>query len=89
STLRVEAAVFGSDVSLRCPTEGDRIEFERGSKAVRTVLSERGVPKRRRSTWPLLVSGGRIAAIVGIRVAPWARGTTNRFVAIVYERGRL
>ena len=89
STLRVDAAVFGSDVSLRCPTEGDRIEFERGSKAVRTVLSERGVPKRRRSTWPLLVSGGRIAAIVGIRVAPWARGTTNRFVAIVYERGRL
>ncbi|MEA3510086.1 MAG: tRNA lysidine(34) synthetase TilS [Actinomycetota bacterium] len=88
STLRVHPRVLEPDAVIRCAEDGDRIEIEGGSKAVRTVLSEHEIPVRLRSTWPVVVSGGRIALIVGIRVAPWARPTTSQSIAITRERGR-
>jgi len=88
STLLVDAATLREDAVIRCPVEGDRIEIEAGSKTVRTVLSEHDVPIRHRSTWPVIAAGGRIAAIVGIRVAPWARPTASQAVAVTKERGR-
>ncbi len=88
STLLVDAAILREDAVIRCPGEGDRIEIEAGSKTVRTVLSEHEIAIRHRSTWPLIVSDGRIAAIVGIRVAPWARPTTSQAIAVTRERGR-
>ena len=88
STLLVDAAILNEDAVIRCPVEGDRIEIEAGSKTVRTVLSEHEVSIRHRSTWPVIAAGGRIVAIVGIRVAPWARPTASHSVAITRERGR-
>ncbi len=88
STLLVDPAVVERGSTLRVPSTGDRIAIARGSKSVRTVLSEHREAVRRRSTWPLIASDGRIAAVVGLRVAAWAQPTTNRSVAVVYERGR-
>ena len=82
SVLLVDPAVIGDETVLRSATEGDRIEIDAGSKLVRTVLSEAGIAVRLRSTWPVVANGGTIAAIVGLRVAPWARPTTRQAVAI-------
>jgi len=89
SVLLVDAAIFEGEALLRCAAVGDRIEIDGGSKTVRTVLSEREIPVRQRSTWPVIVSGGRIAAIVALRVAPWARPSTGRAVTVTNERGQL
>ncbi len=82
SILLTDPSVFGPDTVIRATTAGERIDVEEGSKTVRTVLSERGVPVRQRSGWPVVANGGRIAAIVGVRVAPWARPTNSEAVAI-------
>ncbi len=87
STLLVDPAIFSDDAAVRGSTLGDRIDIDAGSKAVRTVLAEHGVPVRLRPTWPVVAASGRIAAIVGIRVATWARPTLNRAVAVTRERG--
>lgn len=89
STLLVDPSVFIGDAVVRRPAPGDRIDIAAGSKAIRTSLAEHGVPVRRRGSWPVIDVGGRIAAIVGIRVAPWARPTVNRAVAVTKERGHL
>ncbi|MGB5656531.1 MAG: tRNA lysidine(34) synthetase TilS [Acidimicrobiia bacterium] len=86
STLLLDPQVFGGGTLIRAAAEGDRIDIASGSKAVRTVLSERGIPVRRRSTWPVVAEGARIAAIVGIRAAPWARPTTRQAVAIRWKQ---
>jgi len=82
SALLVDPAFFGPDTVLRAAEDGERIDIDEGSKSVRTVLSERGIAVRRRAGWPVVANGGRIAAIVGVRVAPWARPTTPEAVAI-------
>jgi tRNA(Ile)-lysidine synthase len=86
STLRLDPGVFGSATVIREAEDGDRIDIHTGSKAVRTVLSEHGIPIRSRSTWPVVAEGARIAAVVGIRVAPWARPTTRQAVAIRWKQ---
>jgi len=82
SILLVDPKLFGADTVIRTAADGERIEVDRGSKAIRTVLSERAVPVRRRAGWPVVANGARIAAVVGVRVAPWARPTTLEAVAI-------
>jgi tRNA(Ile)-lysidine synthetase-like protein len=86
STLLLDPKVFGPTTLVRGVEAGDRIDIDTGSKAVRTVLSERGIPVRSRSTWPVVVAGGRIAAIVGVRAAPWTRPTTRQAVAIRWKQ---
>ena len=86
STLLLDPKVFGATTLVRGVEHGDRIDIDAGSKTVRTVLSERGIPVRSRSTWPVVVVGGRIAAIVGIRAAPWTRPTTRQAVAIRWKQ---
>lgn len=86
STLHIDPKVFGSTTVIRQAKEGDRIEIEGGSKAVRTVLSEHGIPVRSRSAWPVVAEDARIVAIVGIRAAPWARPTTRQAVAIRWRQ---
>ena len=82
STLLVDPVVFGATSELRSAAQGDRIDIDAGSKSVRTVLSEAGIAVRHRSTWPVVADGATIAAIVGVRVASWARPTTRHVVAI-------
>jgi tRNA(Ile)-lysidine synthase len=86
STLLLDPKVFGSTTVIRGVAEGDRIDIDAGSKTVRTVLSERAIPVRSRSTWPVVAEGARIAAIVGIRTASWARPTTRQAVAIRWKQ---
>lgn len=88
STLLVDPRIFEADAVVRCADEGDRIEIEGGTKAVRTVLSEHEIPIRYRSTWPVIVSGGRIGVVVGVRVAPWAKPTTSQAIAVTRKRDR-
>jgi tRNA(Ile)-lysidine synthase len=87
STVLVDPSVFRGDATVRSSTLGDRIDIEAGSKAVRTVLAENDVAARLRHTWPVVAVSGRIAAVVGFRVAPWARPTLDRAVAVTRERG--
>lgn len=82
SVLLVDPAIVGPDTVLRAAEDGERIDIDEGSKTVRAVLSEHGIAVRRRAGWPVVANGGRIAAIVGMRVAPWARPTTPEAVAI-------
>lgn len=86
STLVLDPNVFGPATLVRGVEAGDRIDIDGGSKTARTVLSERDVPVRSRSTWPVVVEGGRIAAIAGIRAAPWTRPTTREAVAIRWKQ---
>jgi tRNA(Ile)-lysidine synthase len=86
STLLLDPTVFGRRTVVKAVAEGARIDIETGTKPVRTALAERGIPVRSRSTWPVVAEGGRIAAIVGIRVAPWARPTTRQAVAIRWKQ---
>jgi tRNA(Ile)-lysidine synthase len=73
-TSLIDPAVVGREVTLRSARDGERIAIEAGSKLIRDVLAEAGIPRRLRSAWPLAEANGTIAAVVGIRAAPWARG---------------
>jgi tRNA(Ile)-lysidine synthase len=73
-TSLLDGARIGAGIVLRSVADGERIEIAAGSKPVRDVMAEAGVARRVRSAWPVAVAHGRIAAVVGIRSAPWARG---------------
>ena len=62
-----------SDLVIRAPLPGDRIELEGGTKTVADALGEAAVPRRKRSAWPVVESRARIAWVPGVRVASWAR----------------
>ncbi|HEX5630798.1 MAG TPA: tRNA lysidine(34) synthetase TilS [Acidimicrobiia bacterium] len=59
---------------VRASRPGDRIAIDGGHKAVAEALREGGVPQRLRLRWPVVEDGGRIAWVVGIRVAPRESG---------------
>ena len=65
----------GAELLLRPAVEGERIEIAAGSKPVRDVMAEAGIPARVRSAWPVAEAHGRIVAVAGVRSARWARGT--------------
>ena len=73
-TALVDSAVVGGELRLRSAAPGERIEIRDGTKLVRDVFAEADIPARLRSAWPVAEAHGRIAAVVGIRSAPWARG---------------
>lgn len=73
-TSLLDGAAIGSGIEVRPAAEGERIEIAAGSKPIRDVMAEAGLARRLRSAWPVAVAHGRIAAVVGIRSAPWARG---------------
>jgi len=82
STVLVDADVFDEALWIRAAENGERIDIDGGTKLIRDALAEAGVPHRKRAAWPVLARGARIAAIVSGRVAPWARPTGVRAVAI-------
>ena len=71
------ATSVGPRIALRAASDGERIEIAAGSKPIRDVMAEAGVARRLRSAWPVAAAHGRIAAVVGIRSAPWARGNVG------------
>jgi len=86
STGLIDRAIFDAGVTLRAAEPGERIDITDGTKLVRDALAEARVPRRKRSAWPVLANGAKIAAIVGGRVAPWARPTGADAVAVTEER---
>lgn len=87
-TSVLDAGAVGSEVVLRATATGERIEIRGGSKLVRDALAEAGVPVRLRSAWPLVVVGGKIVAVAGVRVAHWARPRGDDVIMISNERKR-
>lgn len=70
---------------VRGVVDGDRIDLDAGTTPLTEVLRAAGVPARRRPRWPVVVTDGRIAAVAGVRVAPWARPVLGE-PAIIMER---
>ncbi|MFV2065796.1 MAG: tRNA lysidine(34) synthetase TilS [Pirellulales bacterium] len=71
---RAVVAVGSVDsVEIRSAAHGDRIDIGDGSKLVFDALSEAGIPRRRRSGWPVVRVRGNIAWIAGVRAAAWVR----------------
>jgi tRNA(Ile)-lysidine synthase len=86
STVVIDPAIFESGLIVRAASTGERIDIADGTKLVRDALAEAGVPVRRRAAWPVLADDAKIAAIIGGRVAPWARPTTAGAVAVTREQ---
>lgn len=61
------------DLVARPTATGERIDVGGGSKPVRDAMAEAGVPTRLRPGWPVLAARGKIAWVVRVRTAAWAR----------------
>src|SRR3990172_4923818 len=68
------AVPVGGTVLVRAARPGDRIAIGAGTKRVTEALREAGVPPRLRARWPVVEERGRIAWVVGVRVAPTVAG---------------
>jgi len=85
STVFVDPGVLEGGVTVRASVPGERIDIAEGSKLVRDALAEAAVPVRKRAVWPVLAHDAKIAAVVAVRVAPWARPTGDFAVAVTQE----
>lgn len=85
SIVLVDPDIFGVALVIRAADHGERIDIDGGTKLIRDALAESGVPARKRAAWPVLAEDARIAAIVAGRVAPWARPSGDRVIAITQE----
>ena len=65
--LHLDAGRTGEAIVIRPGRRDDRIEIGTGSKPVWEAMAEAGVARRFRPRRPVLVAGGRIAAIPGVR----------------------
>lgn len=88
STLFADPASIREAAVLRPAGTGDRIDIGKGAKSLRSVLAEHGVPVRLRTAWPVVATDARIIAVVGVRVASWARAVTSDAIAITVERNQ-
>ena len=64
-----------SEWTLRCPQRGDGLTLPgaRGRRSIKRLLTERGMPPRRRRTTPVVCINGEPAAVYGV-------GTDQRFL---------
>lgn len=81
-TLLSEQSV-GPTMGVRAVRPGDRIEIDGGATPVKELLRAAGVPKRMRPYSPVTTVDGRIAAVIGVRVAAWARPARDRTVVTI------
>ena len=74
-TALLNRAVLGSDAILRTRLPGDRFQplGMAGEKKIQDFFVDARVPREWRDRVPLLVCGGRIAWVVGYRIAEWAK----------------
>lgn len=70
------AHVADGDVILRGPTDGDRLAIAVGTTPVSELMRAHGVHRTMRPVSPVVAVDAKIAAVVGIRVARWARPDT-------------
>jgi tRNA(Ile)-lysidine synthase len=86
STLLLDPSALEGGVTVRGASDGERIDIDAGTKLVRDALAEARVPPRVRAVWPVLAVGAKIAAIVAVRAAPWARPAGDLAVAVAQEQ---
>jgi tRNA(Ile)-lysidine synthase len=72
-------------LEIRGVLDGDRIDIDNGTTPVVEVLRAAGVPARLRPFWTVITIGAKIAALHGIKVAPWARPIGGEY-AVIIER---
>ncbi len=70
-------------LEVRGVHDGDTLDIETGSARIVELLRQQGVPASERSRWPLVVVGGKIAAVHGVRAASWAKPRIGEQVMIV------
>ena len=83
----LSARTVGGEFHVRGFWPGDRIDMGYGSTPVKELLRSAGVPVRVRTHSLIVTVGGKIAALVGVRVAPWARSDNRAAVIIEREEG--
>ena len=74
-TERFSLTAIGGRLTLRTRREGDRFQplGMTGEKKLQDFFTDAKIPRALRDRVPLLVSGGRIAWVVGYRIAEWAK----------------
>ena len=70
---------------VRAVEPGDHLDIGIGSTPVTELLRVHGVPSDHRPVSPLIVDDAKIAAVVGVRTATWAKPQSGEPV-IVIER---
>jgi tRNA(Ile)-lysidine synthase len=81
----LDAQVVGESFHVRRLRPGDRIDIGTGSTPAKEVLRSSGVPARVRPYSLVVTVGDKIAALVGVRVASWAKPVHGERVAIIEQ----
>lgn len=81
------ARAIGDRFHVRGLRSGDRIQMEHGSTPVKELLRSAGVPERVRPHSLIVTVGGKIAAVVGVRVARWARPDSGDATVTIEKEG--
>ena len=81
SVISANAAAPG--FSIRPVLPGDRIDIGTGSTPVTELLRDHGVPEMSRPCWLLITIDGKIAAVHGVRTAPWATPDNGDDIIII------
>jgi hypothetical protein len=77
------AGAMAGGMAVRGVARGDRIDIEVGSAKVKEALRVAGVPPRVRPHSLAVTVGAKIAALVGVRVASWAKPERGGAVVII------
>jgi hypothetical protein len=83
-TLLDTTSVDG-DAVVRGVEPGDTLEIEVGSTPVSELLRVHGIPPNLRPVSPVVAVGAKIAAVLGVRTAAWAK-PRGMGACIVIER---
>jgi hypothetical protein len=81
----LDAQAVGGSFHVRQLRPGDRIGIGTGSTPAKEVLRSSGVPPRVRPYSPVVTVGDKIVALVGVRVASWAKPVHGERVAIIEQ----
>ncbi len=66
-------ALVGRDLTMRAPVAGDRLSIGTGTTPVAELMRVHGIHPTMRPVSPVVTVDAKIAAVVGVRVADWAR----------------
>ena len=81
----LDAASLGEEPVVRGVEPGDTLEIEVGSTPVSELLRVHGIPPGLRPVSPVVAVGAKIAAVLGVRTAAWAK-PRGMGACIVIER---
>lgn len=76
--LPLHPSAVGGTLWVRAAAAGERLDVGVGTRPVRDLMADAGIPRRMRSRWPVVVAHGKIAGLLGGRPAEWARARDPR-----------